>query len=1341
MEGTQTHALTTNFSDSAGKTFNDKVPVRVSPGIPDDFWTKKHTIRDNGVPYVDGKQNYDETKKADWGSKGFDFGTDAHKIKIIQYNPDPNAGTTVQNMQRAAKKNDVDMTILIDYKDRPLPECDFEPVDDQNAPAMLISYQSGRQLLSKLRNMTPNYNNNQAEVENVSLTTPSTITSDNQDTGKMSTFTSWGCTPDLNLKPDVTGVGGNIWSLSNKNYAQMSGTSMASPFVAGTVALLKQQANKQHINLGQGSNKFIKNMKTLLQNTAQPVYSKDGQAYYSPRQQGAGLIQVDNAIKSHTVVTDAKDQDGAVDLKSFTGQTKTFTLNIKNVGNKAATYLIKGLGGVATEIRTTDPKAENNVGIRTTYNSQGIVEDVTSLNSAGTYYRRNEQPFLDLVSEKVIANAKVIANQNQVIVPAGKTKAVQVTIALPSKLAKQNWVEGYVQVKSTNGNEPAANIPYFGYYGDWDQGTIIDKAAEEKGSIKGWGYLGNGWLRPLVTTNTGILSNGHQVQYTSDNADAAISFQKSSVNNYAIDLEYMMRWTKQIDVDVLKDDKKTVVKHLATYQKSKPGLINTEWDGSTPNTKTGSSDKVPDGVYYIRTKATILDGGKSETVYRKLTVDNVIPKVINAHLKYQKNGVHLTANIQEKGSGLLRLSNEYTGGNVTVRLNSIANSEQFDTPEKEKQSGWANNRLDLILSQAQVAALKKDNNKVEITLRDRAGNGDWYENQLKLNVEGTKTTKNKVEQIANKLDVDYQNMARMTDGFDRVHILVGKQFNPDVTPINAKYINAFNVKTIDANYWSLNIGGTWNQTKTFNVNSFDYNDKKVDHVQVSATNKKWSSKVKIAKMGYITFTDNQGKEIHQRLVPELPTSDGIDVSINQDALAAEAHGKWIDRGSSKILVVPYDTKSLNVQGAFDGHLPSQAMIYNNQVRDQYAHTITVAQPVWSADHTHMQVYSGQPDNETFVDPEQLPSDGAFEKQVDLWDAQTLTNLWNANRSWDPVQAVNNYEGAGNKNNANGVQQINITEYENEFYDMNKKFGGTSMSSLIEDQKQPLSQYEWKLEDLNNTYSFSVYRLPKGESLSDVKDSGSDRDAILPLKPEHNAESLGLNDVKSIMMIGSDVVITPSNLLDENGALTCYNPFTQDLTITGYAIPSIKNLRFVLNSANPDDKANQVTVNSDGSFKFVAHHVGPVVEKAFVVKYNQTINGATTDHTEEHVLKTNLSQPAIHLDTDTHWVQRPNTHHFDVYTTNTNFTLSGQVSAYNTGVAVNVNGENVFVGKINWDSASKYGTPYLGFAPEKFSKTYQLNKHETTTYNVMPYQMTDTGNRGDTYEIVVHQIGK
>lgn len=89
----------------------------------------------------------------------------------------------------------------------------------------------------------------------------------------------------------------------------------------------------------------------------------------------------------------------------------------------------------------------------------------------------------------------------------------------------------------------------------------------------------------------------------------------------------MLRWTKQIDVDVLGADKKTVLTHLATYQQSKPGLISTEWNGTVPNTKTGKSEKVADGVYYIRTKAKMLDGAKTETVFRKLTVDNIMPKV------------------------------------------------------------------------------------------------------------------------------------------------------------------------------------------------------------------------------------------------------------------------------------------------------------------------------------------------------------------------------------------------------------------------------------------------------------------------------------------------------------------------------------------------------------------------------------------------------------------------------------------------------------------------------------------------------------------------------------------
>ena len=58
----------------------------------------------------------------------------------------------------------------------------------------------------------------------------------------MSGFSSWGVTPDLRLKPEVTAPGGNIYSsVPDGAYGFMSGTSMATPQIVGVSAVVLER--------------------------------------------------------------------------------------------------------------------------------------------------------------------------------------------------------------------------------------------------------------------------------------------------------------------------------------------------------------------------------------------------------------------------------------------------------------------------------------------------------------------------------------------------------------------------------------------------------------------------------------------------------------------------------------------------------------------------------------------------------------------------------------------------------------------------------------------------------------------------------------------------------------------------------------------------------------------------------------------------------------------------------------------------------------------------------------------------------------------------------------------
>ncbi|KAF9352733.1 hypothetical protein BGX26_009482 [Mortierella sp. AD094] len=248
--------------------------------------------------------------------------------------------------------------------------------------------------------------------------------------GRPSDFSSWGLDGELRIKPNIAAPGGNILSTYPVNmgaYKIESGTSMASPYVAGSHALL-YSAHKKVLR-GQDA-------RQILMNTATPGRFFNHDEYAPVAKQGAGLINVKNAITTQTIFS--PDHIELLDSVHFTG--KSVEVKIKNVGKRTAVYTLSH--------ETTE--------------------------SAISYRGGNSYPLVAPILEA--DKATVTFSQNKVTVRAGQSVKVKVQFKEPAtgKATEFPFYSGYIVATPQGKASVPVRIPYAGVKGDIAQVPILD---------------------------------------------------------------------------------------------------------------------------------------------------------------------------------------------------------------------------------------------------------------------------------------------------------------------------------------------------------------------------------------------------------------------------------------------------------------------------------------------------------------------------------------------------------------------------------------------------------------------------------------------------------------------------------------------------------------------------------------------------------------------------------------------------------------------------------------------------------------------------------------------------
>ena len=443
----------------------------------------------------------------------------------------------------------------------------------------------------------------------------------------MSSFSSWGVTPDLRLKPEVAAPGGNIYSsVPGGNYEFMSGTSMATPQMAGVSTVVLQRVQNDPLFASMSAREKVDVVQNLIMGTAAPIVDplQDTGAPYSPRKQGSGLVNVLAATTSSvypTVVGAPEQSRPKADLGDGT-KGWHFDVTLHNLSGVPATYELS---------------------------SQALSEIVD-----GGFFTGHSADWRGKGVDIAYSGAAVSGTDEgaTITVPANGEATVGVDVtpgaAFDASVAQNapngTFLDGFVRFASKTDGQPDLTVPYAGFYGDWGKAPIFDTLASQDGAhtLASWVYNGTTGQQlgynPLVkdADRVGLPNSSKNVISRSDASGAPTVLQPrtgtlrsvhtlnaaytNAAGETVASFTRFMNWKSALD--------------------SSTGKMTWVEQGHDPLTLDARSDafkNLPDGAYKLTLSAHNDGPSQAEqSISYDFRIDTVAPVVSN--LEYKGEG-------------------------------------------------------------------------------------------------------------------------------------------------------------------------------------------------------------------------------------------------------------------------------------------------------------------------------------------------------------------------------------------------------------------------------------------------------------------------------------------------------------------------------------------------------------------------------------------------------------------------------------------------------------------------------------------------------------------------------